>query len=158
MYASKRDESVGLIVGVYRGASDDRDYAEAIASILASDASAARRSLTHTCVLVVEGEFPPPPPVWRQRMADANNQLVTERYYFALVSPKLVFRGVFTAVTWLTRKRPGHHMAAFADVAQASAWLEREAGQTALQVRRLYEQAQDELAASSRSVRGKKAG
>ena len=157
MYASKADEQLGLIVGVYRGASDDRDYADAIAGIVASDASAASRSLTHACVLVVEGDMAPPPPIWRQRMAEANNQLLAEKYYFALVSPKLVFRGVFTAVTWLTRKRPGHHLAAFSDVAHAAAWLERDAGHRALDVRRLYEHARN-LLANSRPARGAKAG
>jgi hypothetical protein len=157
MYASKTDEDAGLIVGVYRGACDERDYAEAIASIVASDASAASRSLTHACMLVIEGDMAPPPPVWRQRMAEANNQLLAERYHFALVSPKLVFRGVFTAVNWLTRKRPGHHLAAFPDVAQASDWLARDAGQSALHVRRLYEHARNELA-QSRPARAAKAG
>lgn len=157
MYASKTDERAGLIVGVYRGVSDDRDYAEAIASILASDASAAGRSLTHACMLVIEGDVLPPPPVWRQRMAEANNQLQAERYYFALVSSKLVFRGVFTAVSWLTRKRPGHHLAAFPDVAQASVWLARDVEQTALLLRHLYERAQSELDPSQPS-RGARAG
>jgi hypothetical protein len=157
MYASKTDEQTGVIVGVFRGASADQDYAAAVASILASDANAARRSLTHTCLLVVEEDVPPPPPIWRQRMAEANNQLLAERYYFALVSPKLVLRGVFTAVSWLTRKRPGHHLAAFGDIAQASAWLERDSGKTALHLRRLYEQARNELA-RSRPARGAKAG
>lgn len=146
MFASRTDEGAGLIVGVYRGASDERDYAAAVASIITSDASAARRSLAHACMLVLEGEMPPPPPIWRQRMADANNQLLAERYHFALVSPKLILRGAVTAVSWLTRKRPGHHLAAFSDVAQACAWLEREAGKTALHVRRLYEQARGDLA------------
>jgi hypothetical protein len=157
MYASKTDEQLGLIVGVYRGASDDQDYADAIAGIVSSDANAASRSLTHACMLVVEGDMAPPPPIWRQRMAEANNQLRAEKYYFALVSPKLVFRGVFTAVSWLTRKRPGHHLAAFSDVAQAAAWLERDAGQAALHVRRLYEHARN-LLGSSRPARGAKAG
>lgn len=157
MYASKTDEEAGLIVGVYRGVSDDHDYAAAIASIVASDASAASRPLTHACLLVAEGDISPPPPIWRQRMAEANNQLRAERHYFALVSAKLVIRGVFTAVSWLTRKRPGHHLAAFSDVAQASAWLEREAGQTALHVRRLYEQARNELS-QARPAPGAKAG
>jgi hypothetical protein len=157
MYASKTDEHAGLIVGVYRGVCDERDYAEAIASIVASDASAASRSLTHACMLVVEGEMAPPPPVWRQRMAEANNQLRAEKYHFALVSPKLVFRGVFTAVSWLTRRRPGHHLAAFPDVAQASDWLARDAGKMALQVRRLYEHAREDLALS-RPAQGARVG
>src|SRR5262245_55688331 len=98
MYASSRDERTGLVVGVFCAPADERDYAAAIASIVASDACAASRSLHHACMLVVEGEMPPPPPIWRQRMAEANNQLAAEKYHFALVSPKLVFRGVFTAV------------------------------------------------------------
>ena len=158
MYASKTDERAGLIVGVYRGACDDRDYADAIASIVTSDANAARRSLTHACVLVVEGDIVAPPPTWRQRMADANNQLLAEKYYFALVSNKLVYRGVFTAIMWLTRRRPGHHMAALSDVAQAAAWLEREAGQSGLSVRRLYEQARSALDARARPQRGARTG
>jgi hypothetical protein len=157
MYASKTDEQTGLMVGIYRGDSTDEDHAAAVASIVASDANAARRSLTHTCLLVVEDDVPPPPPIWRQRMAEANNQLLAEKYYFALVSAKLVVRGVFTAVNWLTRKRLGHHLAAFADVAQASAWLERDSGTTALHMRRLYEQARNELS-SSQPARGAKAG
>jgi hypothetical protein len=90
-------------------------------------------------------------------MAEANNQLLAERYYFALVSPKLVFRGVFTAINWLTRQRPGHHLAAFPDVAQASAWLARDAAPTALHLRRLYEHARNELD-RMRPARGARAG
>ncbi|HTV17985.1 MAG TPA: hypothetical protein VMG12_04920 [Polyangiaceae bacterium] len=146
------------MVGIFCGTPEDRDYAESIASIAVSDASAARQALTHACVLVIEGTMVPPPPIWRQRMAEANNQLMAERYYFALVSPKLVFRGVFTAITWLTRRRPGHHLVAFPDVAQASTWLERDAGKPALDVRRLYEQARLELFANARPMRGARAG
>jgi hypothetical protein len=140
MYTSSADENVGLLVGVFRGAViPEADYARAIASIARSDTNAVRRSLVNTCVLVTDVDAPSPPPIWRQRMAKANNSLVAERYYFALVSPSLMIRGVFTAVTWLTRSRPGHQLAAFPDLAHASVWLEAHTDHTALSIRRLYE-------------------
>ncbi|MEY2933613.1 MAG: hypothetical protein RL033_4362, partial [Pseudomonadota bacterium] len=70
--------------------------------------------------------------------------LIAERYYFAFVSPNLLIRGVFTAVMWLTRGRPGHHLVAFSDVAQASLWLQAQTGHTPLAIRRLYDQAVQE--------------
>lgn len=141
MYSSSRDESAGLLVGVYRGAVRDEDYARAITSILACDAGAVARGLVSTAVMVTDADTPSPPPLWRQRMAKANNDLLAERYYFAFVSPKLLIRGVFTAVLWLTRGRRGHHLVAFSDLAQASQWVQAHTGHTPTAIRSLYERA-----------------
>jgi hypothetical protein len=155
MYASSADEDAGLLVGVYRGALvRDEDYERAIASILACDANAVKRGLVSTALMVTDASTPSPPAIWRQRMAQANNELCVERYYFAFVSPNLLIRGVFTAVMWLTRGRRGHHMVAFSDLAQASHWVQAHTGHTPVAIRRLYEQAlrqasSGELAAGS---------
>jgi hypothetical protein len=141
MYASSTDESAGLLVGVYRGAVRDQDYARAIASIVACDANAVSRGLVSTALMVTDAATPSPPPIWRQRMAKSNNGLLAERYYFAFVSPNLLIRGVFTAVLWLTRGRPGHHLVAFSDLEQASQWIQAHTGHTPVAIRRLYERA-----------------
>jgi hypothetical protein len=154
MFASGADEGVGLLVGVYRGATtEEEDYVRCLASIAASDVNAARRGLSYTCVLVTDGDTPPPPAVWRQRMANATNAFSARNYYFALVSPKVVIRGVFTAVTWLTRGRPGQHLAAFADLGQATAWVQTHAGHTPIAIRRLYEQALQQMLPMQSNVR-----
>jgi len=148
MYASSTDESAGLLVGVYRGAVRDADYARAIASIAACDANAVARGLVSTALMITDAATPSPPPIWRQRMAKANNGLLAERYYFAFVSPNLLIRGVFTAVLWLTRGRPGHHLMAFSDVGQASQWLQTHTGHSPVAVRRLYDRALQEASAA----------
>jgi hypothetical protein len=159
MYSSSVDEKLGLIVGVYRGSRNpEEDYASCIASIVASDANAASRRLTHTCVLVTDADTPPPPPIWRQRMAETNNGLRAERYNFVLVTPKLVLRGVFTAITWLTRRRPGHQLASFPDVEQAADWVQNNAGQSGLAVRRLHAEALRRSLEMPISVRGSSVG
>lgn len=142
MYASSGDDNSGLLVGVYHGAViRAEDYERAIASILACDANAVKRGLVSCAVMVTDVDTPSPPPVWRQRMAKANNSLCAERYYFAFVSPSLLIRGVFTAVLWLTRSRARHHLVAFADLAQASQWLQAQAAHSPSAIRRLYDQA-----------------
>ena len=154
MYASSADESTGLLVGVYRGTVlRDEDYELAIGSILACDANAVKRGLVSTAVMVTDADTPPPPPIWRQRMALANNRMCAERYYFAFVSPKMLIRGVFTAVMWLTRGRSGHHLMAFGDLGQASAWVQAQAGHTPIEIRRLYERAVLQASAADLAAR-----
>lgn len=149
MYASSSDEKSGLLVGVYAGAVADADQAQCIASIVASDARAAARRVVHTCVLVADKDTPSPHAIWRRRMAEANNAMIATRYYFALVTPKLMHRGAFTAITWITRGREGHHLAAFGDLAPASAWVQANAGHTAVEIQRLYAQASSQLSAGA---------
>jgi hypothetical protein len=159
MYASSADESAGLLVGVYHGAVlREEDYERAIASILANDANAVKRGLVSTALMVTDADTPSPPPIWRQRMAKANNSLCAERYYFALVSPKLLIRGVFTAVLWLTRGRPSHHLVAFSDLGQASDWVQAQVGHTPLAIRRLYERAAQQALAGDLPARSAHAG
>ena len=158
MYASSADEDAGLLVGVYRGAvMRDEDYARAVASILACDANAVKRGLVSTAVMVTDAATPSPPPIWRQRMAQTNNSLCAERYYFAFVSPSLLIRGVFTAVLWLTRGRARHHLVAFTNLEQACHWLQAEAGHTPLAIQRLYERALQQASAGDLSARGARA-
>jgi hypothetical protein len=158
MYASSADDSAGLLVGVYHGAViRAEDYERAIASILACDANAVRRGLVSTAVMVTDAHTPSPPPIWRQRMAQANNSLCAERYYFAFVSPSLLIRGVFTAVLWLTRGRARHHLVAFAELAQASNWLQAQAGHTPAAIRHLYDPALQQAIAGDLTARGARA-
>jgi hypothetical protein len=158
MYTSSADDKAGLLVGVYHGALiRAEDYERAIASILACDSNAVKRGLVSTAVMVTDAETPSPPPIWRQRMAKANNSLCAERYYFAFVSPSLLIRGVFTAVLWLTRGRARHHLVAFADLAQACDWLQAQTGHTPSAIRQLYDQALQQAIAGDLSARSARA-
>lgn len=130
MYASSSDSHHSLVVGVYGGSSiADEDYERCLASIVSSDAAAASRGTPHVCVLVTDHQTPPPPPVWRQRMAQANNGMRSTHHHFAFVSPNVLVRGVFTAVVWLTRARPGHHRSAFSSFPDAASWIRANTGQ-----------------------------
>ncbi|HEY3593258.1 MAG TPA: hypothetical protein VGL13_05270, partial [Polyangiaceae bacterium] len=98
------------MVGIFSGAEQsDADYAESIRTIAMSDDVAASLQRTHVVILVTEAKTPRPPAIWRRRFAEGNNSLRAETYFFALVSPNVLIRGVFTAVVWLTRARPGYH-------------------------------------------------
>jgi hypothetical protein len=158
MYASSANESAGLLVGVYRGSvMRDEDYERAIASILACDTNALKRGLVSTAVMVTDTDTPSPPPIWRQRMANANNSLCAERYYFVLVSPSLLIRGVFTAVMWLTRGRSGHQLVALGDLGQAAQWVQERSGHTPMAIRRLYERSLQQSSAAELAARSARA-
>jgi hypothetical protein len=124
MYTSRADEASSSMVGIFAGAEQsDADYAESIRSIAMSDDIAASLQRTHVVILVTEAKTPRPPAIWRRRFAEGNNLLRAETYYFALVSPNVLIRGVFTAVVWLTRARPGYHFAAFQTFDEAAGWV-----------------------------------
>ncbi|HWA72098.1 MAG TPA: hypothetical protein VG937_07190 [Polyangiaceae bacterium] len=147
MYACAVDEDSTTLVGAYAGQLQrDEDYERCIESILNSDGLAADRSQTHVCVLVTTADVARPPPIWRRRMADANNALRAEEYYFALVAPSVLVRGVFTAINWLTRPRAGYHLAAFEHFSQAADWVRVQTGKPYPQLERLYATARTKLA------------
>ena len=140
------DERAGVIVGIFAGTeSNEQDCERSIDAITRSDAAAARNNLPHVCVYVTSKETPAPPPVWRRRMAASNNQLSAQSHHFALVSPNVLIRGVFTAINWLTQPRVGHHLAAFATFDAAAEWVRGETGKPYPELEKLYAEARANL-------------
>jgi hypothetical protein len=124
MFSACGDQEAGILVGVYAGKVDvDEDYEACVQAIVDADLAAVRNHVPFACLLVTGAETPAPAPRWRQRMATTNSEVLSPAYYFALVSPSLVIRGVFTAVQWLSRSREGHQHAVFSTFEAASSWI-----------------------------------
>lgn len=148
MYVSAADEDPTTLVGIYQGrAQHDADYERCIQSIIDADALATARARRFVCMLLIGDEVQRPPPLWRRRMADANNALRAREYYFALVSPSMLIRGVFTAINWLTKPRPGYHAAPFEHFAQAAEWIRKQTGEPYPRLESLQASARAALAA-----------
>lgn len=146
MYVSAADESSTTLVGLYQGrVQRDLDYERCIRSIEAVDALATARKSRLVVMLVIAEEVGRPPPLWRRRMADANNAIRAKEYYFALVSPSLLIRGVFTAINWLTKPRAGYHSAPFENFAQAAEWIRLQTGEPYPRLEGLQATARDAL-------------
>jgi hypothetical protein len=129
MYTFCDNEALGLIVGVYSGGvTADADYMRCIESIASADKAAVRAGVPLACVLVTDENTRQPSVLWRKRMADANNAIESERYYFALVTSSFLIRGVMTAIGWLVRPRPHHETGAFDSLESAGAWLQSKTG------------------------------
>jgi hypothetical protein len=146
VYAFSVDKEAGVMVGVYGGINDvDSDCASCVASIIASDISAAERRLPHVCILVAQRDTPIPPPVWRKRMADANKNFRAQEYHFALVNPKSLQRGTLTAILWLMSPPKTHRYAAFETFAEAAHWIQRDSDRSYPMLQVLYERALQDL-------------
>jgi hypothetical protein len=142
MFVACTDETAGVMVGMYCGTeTDDEGHARCVASVGASDAAAAAKGLASVCIIVTQYDTPPPPPIWRQRMADSNKELRAKHHYFALVCPNPLQRGVLTAILWLTGAPKNHRYAAFATFADAVAWTQHQAERSYPMMNLLYEQA-----------------
>ena len=114
MFFSVFDEGSATLVGRYEGqAQTDADHARCLEAIRAADACAVARNIPCICVLVIPTGVERPPAVWRTRMAETNNALRATEHRLALVMSDTLLRGVLTAITWLTRPRPGHQMKPF---------------------------------------------
>lgn len=141
MFASCSDEDAGAVVGVYSGTTTDDDHARCVSSIEEMDAKLAWRDQPYICILVTELRTPTPPPAWRRRMAESNKNLRVKRYFFALVCPSPLLRGVLTAILWITGSREGHQYAAFATFSEAVAWVEHENDRKYPVLQQLFERA-----------------
>jgi hypothetical protein len=145
MYASVAAESGSVVVGVYSGPDTDADHARAIASIVAADAAAVANDEPVVVILVTQRDSASPPPIWRKRMADANQNMRAKAYYFALVSPNGLLRGVLTAINWLNDVPSHHHFEAKATFDEAARWIRKETAGSYPMLESLYERAQRAL-------------
>jgi hypothetical protein len=142
MYASVAADSGSVVVGVFSGPDTDADHERAIGSIVAADAAAVANDEPLVCILVTQRDSASPPPIWRKRMADANQNMRAKAYYFVLVSPNGLLRGVLTAINWLNDVPSHHHFEAMATFEEAAAWIRKEAGGDYPMLEALYERAQ----------------
>ncbi len=148
------DDAIGAIVLVFRGTEvSDADYERSMTSIEASDRAALARGLHHVCILVTDHDTPRPPPAWRQRMAASNDKLKSPRCYFAVVSPSVLIRGVFTAIRWIMRRNEGRNFVACASFAEAAAGARADTGQLLSNLEALFAAAQPAVNADGRRSR-----
>jgi hypothetical protein len=141
MYASVAAESGSVLVGVYNGPDTDADHERAIASIVSADAAAVARDEPVVCILVTQRDSASPAPVWRKRMADANRNMRAKAYYFVLVSPNGLLRGVLTAINWLNDVPSHHHFESTATFEEAVKWVRKQTGDSYPMLESLYERA-----------------
>ena len=135
------DLDVGVAVWLFTGpANSEDDYRRYLETILALDA--ARADEDAAGLVVADPGNPPPPSVWRRKIADAT-RTIQSRTAFALVSSSPVMRGVMTAINWL--RPPPYRSRACASVDDATAWLEKELGRP-LPIARLIEDARAQAA------------
>jgi len=147
MFFSVLDEDSATLVGKYDGrVQSDADYERCLEAMRAVDACAVARGIPNISVLIVSREVPRPPPVWRTRMAETNNALRATDHRLALVMSDTLMRGVLTAITWLTRPRPGHQLKPFDTFAGAAQWLRASTGKPYPELERLYATVERETA------------
>ena len=138
MFFSVLDEDSATLVGKYEGqVQTDADYERCLDAFQRADTCAVAKGLPYVCLLIVPPGVQRPPAVWRTRMADANNAVRATDHLFAIVLPDALLRGVLTAITWLTRPRPGHQLKAFDTVASAAQWIRTTTGKPHAELDRL---------------------
>lgn len=139
MFFSILDDQSATLVGKYEGRSQtDADYERCLEGFRSADACAVARGVPLVCVLIVPAGVRRPPPVWRTRMAETNNALRASEHRLALVMSDTLLRGVLTAITWLTRPRPGHQIKAFDTFANAAQWIRATTGKPYTELERLH--------------------
>jgi hypothetical protein len=143
MYAFRADDEMAATVGVFTGSSDtDADWALSIESVRAMDDVALAQRAPLVCIMVVGPESPRPPPLWRKRMAEGQNAVRSPFYYFALVAPSALIRGVFTAINWMVKpKFIAHRARATSTFAEATHWVRHSTGTAYPSLERLYGEA-----------------
>lgn len=141
------DLEVGAALWLFAGPSnDDADFQLYLDTILALDAK--RAGLDEAGMVVGEAGNPPPPSMWRKRIADATATLQAKKAAFALVSPSPVVRGVVTAINWF--RPPPYSAGTFAKFGDAAMWLDKELGRPLPMARLLDEARSHSLARSTR--------
>jgi hypothetical protein len=78
-------------------------------------------------------------------MSDANRAMRTKEYYFVLVSPNSLLRGVLTAINWLSDVPSHHHFNSTRTFEEAVRWIRKETGGSYAMLETLYERAQGEV-------------
>lgn len=143
VFSFAKDDAAGVLVGIFSGTEvADQEYQRCIDAVEASDHAAVVRGQGHVVVLVTDHDTPRPPPSWRQRMAASNNSLRADTCYFAVVSPSLMIRGVFTAISWLMHNRAGRTFVAWSTFAEAAEGARKQTGKPLPQLEALYAEAQ----------------
>jgi hypothetical protein len=154
VFSFATDDAIGAIVGVFTGTEQtDADYQRSMDAIEASDRAALARGLHHVCILVTDHDTPRPAPAWRQRMAASNDKLKSARCFFAVVSPSVLIRGVFTAIQWIMRKNDGRNFVAYSSFAEAAAAARKDTGLPLANLEGLYAAAKPALSADGRRSR-----
>jgi len=139
MFFSVLDENSATLVGKYQGhVQTDADYERCLDAFARADTCAVAKGLPYVCLLIVPPGVQRPPAMWRTRMAEANNAVRAKEHLFAIVLPDALLRGVLTAITWLTRPRPGHQLKPFDTVASAMQWIRATTGKPYAELDRLH--------------------
>ncbi len=156
MYSFRFDDTIGVMVGAYRGSFDtEDDWARCLASLDAADKGAFARGVPLVCIVAVSSESPQLPAIWRKRMADWQSSVRSPALYFALVAPNALIRGVFTAINWMTRFRSNNHLTSAAPTfADAAKWVRKVTGSAYPSLETLYEEALSAPASGARIVAG----
>lgn len=124
MYLCGVDEAAGVIISVYgTGPHSEEEYERAMRDVERVDAHVASNGGALVHFVIEERGSEQPPAKWRRRFAEQIETVNAMPYYFVFVSESALLRGAFTAVNWLRRERPGHHLHAFSSFASACAWL-----------------------------------
>lgn len=130
MYASSSNDS-GVLLSVFSGSSmSEADYEHALSDITRVDKLAAARKVPFVHVSIVEEGVPLPSPRWRKRFADFSKEILSEQYYFVMVTKSVVVRGMLTAILWMTDQRTGHHSHVVSSLDEAQRWLGGEIGKS----------------------------
>lgn len=148
MYSCCYDAGAGLLVGVFRGPTNDAaDFERAIAAMVRLDVDhvAAGRAGPSVSILVVDPDNPQPSLAWRRRIGDARATLAG-RHAFALVTQSAAIRSVVATIDWLAPPRARMHSDVFATFADAARWAELRRGERLPELARLLAEARRESA------------
>jgi 2-keto-4-pentenoate hydratase/2-oxohepta-3-ene-1,7-dioic acid hydratase in catechol pathway len=85
-------------------------------------------------------------------MAETNNALRATEHLLTLVISDALMRGVLTAITWLTRPRPGHQMKPFDTFTSAAEWIRTTTRRPYPELERLHAAVERELAKHAASA------
>jgi hypothetical protein len=137
MYVSDVDEGSATLLGIYAGHKEPEDLDEFALSMARNDALAVSQGRGGLFVIAPDPGYPPPSSTDRQRIAEVRDALRASSSLILLVTASPMVRGAITAVSWISRNRRCHTVAA-ASLAEALVLAERYRPPSALALRQMY--------------------
>ncbi len=127
MYTRAYDPSLGLLFGLWSGATntdDDFDRAAADVAMLDREGEARPDGVVH--IAESDPDNPVPSSSQRKRLADAAEGVTHSKvYYFCMVTRSAAVRGVITLLGWFAPRRGPQLNGCRATFEEALAWVEK---------------------------------
>jgi hypothetical protein len=137
------DPASHALVAYFSGSSSAADYERHLQAMDKLDRRGRDEQRSVAMIVVMGPDEEPPDAHWRRKLAEARKTFSAPSVYIAVVSTSAVFRGVGTAMNWISPPPPHVKVQLHPTFEEGAAWVERSQGPPRAVLRTLQMEATD---------------